>query len=154
MNTAKIRRATARDSERLSQLAKLSKASWGYPIDWLRLWNDELALSPEYVASNHVLAAEINREIVGVCVLEDRGDSWAIEHVWVDPRIQGKGVGRALVVEALANAKSKRRGTVRVVSDPFAEAFYLRLGARKVQEIAAPMPGSPERVLPLLEFIV
>jgi len=39
-----------------------------------------------------------------------------------------------------------------VVTDPHAEPFYLRLGARRVGEIAAPMPGAPERKLPLLEL--
>lgn len=39
-----------------------------------------------------------------------------------------------------------------MLSDPFAEAFYLRLGARRVGSVPAPMPGAPERLLPELEF--
>lgn len=37
-------------------------------------------------------------------------------------------------------------------SDPFAEPFYLKLGARRIGAVPAPMPGAPGRVLPVLEF--
>ena len=36
-----------------------------------------------------------------------------------------------------------------IESDPHAEGFYLRLGARRIGEVPSTLPG---RVLPLLEF--
>ena len=43
-------------------------------------------------------------------------------------------------------------GVIAIVADPHAERFYLRLGARRVGEVAGPMPGAPDRKLPLLEL--
>lgn len=148
----RIRRACADDSARLSLLARNAKASWGYPAEWLELWRTDLTLTPSYIESHFVLAAEIEDTVVGVCALDDRVEGCELEHVWVDPAEQGKGIGRALVEKALARARAVKAGKVRVLSDPFAENFYACMGARKVAEIPASMPGVPQRVLPLLEF--
>ncbi len=39
-----------------------------------------------------------------------------------------------------------------VASDPGAETFYTRLGARRVGTDPAPMPGAPDRILPVLQW--
>lgn len=46
----------------------------------------------------------------------------------------------------------RRPGTVRVLSDPHAARFYERLGAQLVAHAPAPMPGAPDRSLPVYEF--
>jgi GNAT superfamily N-acetyltransferase len=71
-----------------------------------------------------------------------------LEHVWVDPSCHGQGVGRALV----EHATNEARGVIAVVADPNAERFYIKLGAVRVGDVNAPMPGAPSRKLPLLEF--
>jgi hypothetical protein len=40
----------------------------------------------------------------------------------------------------------------RILSDPYAEPFYLKLGARRIGEVASPMEGAPSRTLPLMEW--
>ena len=149
-----IRPATAADSPRLTELARRAKASSGYPAEWLRIWNDELTLPVEYLAEHDTFVAEVGGEIAGVCVLEDHGTSWMLEHMWIDPGLQRGGIGRALVTAALARASARRPGPVKLIADPFAESFYARLGARRIDDVPAPMPGAPERVLPLMEFVV
>jgi predicted N-acetyltransferase YhbS len=86
--------------------------------------------------------------VVGICQLQEGERGAMLENVWVDPRCHGRGVGRTLVEHALSEAQ----GVIAVVSDPNAEEFYVKLGARRVGEINAPMPGAPARTLPLLEF--
>ena len=34
-----IRRAVSTDSERATELARIAKAHWGYPADWLASWD-------------------------------------------------------------------------------------------------------------------
>lgn len=92
--------------------------------------------------------------IHGFSALEDHGDHWMLEHVWIAPESQGRGVGRSLVEYALAVVSAVRPGTVRIAADPFAVPFYHRLGALRVGERAAPMPGAPNRTLALLSFDV
>jgi GNAT superfamily N-acetyltransferase len=148
----RIRDAIAADAGRLTELARSAKATWRYPAEWLELWRVDLTLTSDYIRAHRAFVAEADATIVGVAVLEDRADHWALEHVWIDPTAQGKNVGRKLVGHALAVARALRPSLVTVLSDPFAEGFYARLGARRVEWVPAPMPGAPDRRLPLLEF--
>ena len=149
---ARLRRAQAADAAALTALARAAKAGWGYPAEWMASWRTELALTPEYIAAHDVFVAVEDGEIVGTCTLERTAEGAAIEHAWIEPGHQGRGVGRALVHEALAAAAARGLRSVSVTADPFAESFYLRLGARRTGSVPAPMPGAPGRVLPRLEF--
>ncbi len=147
-----IRRAFADDAPILSDLARRAKAHWGYPAEWLVLWEPQLTFGAPYLTEHRVLVAVDADDIVGMCALEDRGQCWALEHVWVDPDELGQGVGRALVEQALALARASHPGPVLVEADPNAAGFYRRLGASQVGLVAAAMPGAPERCLPVFEF--
>lgn len=149
-----IRRADPDDAPCLSQLAQRAKAHWGYPAEWLATWLPQLTIGPLYLADHRVLVAENPGGVVGMCALEDRGEWWSLEHVWVEPRSIGQGVGRALVEQALALAREVRPGRVAAEADPNAAGFYRRLGARQVGVVPASMPGAPDRVLPVFEFDV
>jgi len=143
-----IRRAVTTDSERATELARAAKAHWGYPAEWLEVWRDDLVVTAEAIERHATFVASLDGEVVGVCQLQQSDVHTMLEHVWVDPRCHGRGVGRALVEHARGHA----RGVIAIVADPNAEAFYARLGARRVGEVAAPMPGAPSRVLPLMEL--
>ena len=147
-----IRRATADDADALSDLAHRAKAHWGYPAHWMREWDAQLTIIPGYLELHDVWVSERDGAIVGMCALEDRGDRCNLEHVWVEPSLHGKGVGRALVMHALSEARSRQVAAVELLSDPFATGFYERLGARRIGEVPAPMPGARDRTLPKFEF--
>lgn len=151
-STWAIRRAVPAEAGRLTALARAAKGHWGYPPDWLAAWADELAITPEYVAEHRVFVAEEAGALLGVSSIEDHGDHWMLENVWVDPGQQGRGVGKALVRCALEAAFAVRPGVVKLIADPHAAGFYERLGARRTGARPAPMPGAPERELPLFEI--
>ncbi len=143
-----IRRAVSTDSERATELARLAKAHWGYPAEWLARWRDDLRITAEDIEKHRTFVASVDGRVVGVCQLQEGEIGAMLEHVWVDPVVHGRGVGRALVEHATSAAK----GVIAVVADPNAERFYIKLGAKRVGDVAAPMPGAPARKLPLLEF--
>jgi GNAT superfamily N-acetyltransferase len=147
-----IRRATADDADALTDLAHRAKAHWGYPKSWMREWDPQLTIIPGYLEAHDVWLAERDGAIVGMCALEDRGARWNLEHVWVEPAAHGGGIGRALVMEALAEARRRHPGVVELLADPYASGFYERLGARRAGEVPAPMPGARDRTLPKFEF--
>jgi GNAT superfamily N-acetyltransferase len=72
--------------------------------------------------------------------------------LFVDPPAIGSGVGRVLLEDAVASAGRRGWSTVRVESDPGAEGFYIRHGARRVGEV--PSGSVAGRQLPLLEVPV
>jgi predicted N-acetyltransferase YhbS len=143
-----IRRAVSTDSERATELARIAKAHWGYPAAWLASWDADLNITADDIERHKTFVASVDDRVVGICQLQESDAHAFLEHVWVDPSCHRQGVGRALVEHARRNAQ----GVLAIVADPHAEPFYLRLGARRVGEIAAPMPGAPERRIPLLEL--
>ena len=149
-----IRRALPSEAAELTQLAWGAKASWGYPAEWLEAWREELTIPPEYVLQNQVFVADTGAGLAGVAALERGRGEAVLEHVWVAAMHHHEGIGEALVRHALAIASEAGYRTVRVVSDPHAVGFYLRLGWRLTRNIPAPMPDMPERALPVLEVIV
>lgn len=64
----------------------------------------------------------------------------------VSPRLQNKGIGRALMAEGLAKAKALGHRLVILVGD---EPYYGRVGFRKLPEDRLVMPGpvNPDRFL-------
>jgi N-acetylglutamate synthase-like GNAT family acetyltransferase len=148
-----IRRATADDTDALTDLAHRAKAHWNYPPSWMRQWDAQLTILPGYLEMHDVWVADRDGGIVGMCALEDRGDRWNLEHVWVEPAVHRQGIGRALVEHALREAWGRRRDLVELLADPFATGFYERLGARHSGDVPAPMPGAKDRTLPRYEFL-
>jgi ribosomal protein S18 acetylase RimI-like enzyme len=149
-----LRRAARSDAGALSALAREAKASWGYPKSWIDAWAAELTVSADYIDQHRVTVACSAGAILGMCALEDHEDHWNLEHVWVAPAAQRRGVGRFLVLDAVGAARRVRSDPVRVAADPFAQDFYSRLGARVTGWVAAPTDGDPSRRLPHMEFSI
>jgi len=143
-----VRRAHRAEAGELSVVARAAKASWGYPPAWLREWEPQLTFTPEYVASMHVFVAEVDGGVAGVVALGN-GDDPEIEHLWVAPAHQGRGIGRALLERAMSVARERGWRALRIESDPQAEPFYTRFGARRIGDVDAPVAGTARR-LPLL----
>jgi GNAT superfamily N-acetyltransferase len=146
----KIRPALPSEARALSDLAVASKALWGYSGAQLSAWRNELRISPESIASEPTFVAETESGIAGVVQLHTGTIPWAIEHLWVHPSAGRRGIGSQLVRHAIRHAREHGRAELTIDSDPQAEPFYLRLGARKVGEKAAPIEGQPGRVRPQL----
>lgn len=147
-----VRSGRPEDAESASSLAARAKASVGYAPEWLALWRDALTIRPEYLAEHLSFVAMHGEDLVGICVLETRGQEASLGHLWVAPEVQRQGIGRTLVRQALAQAARAGLRRIEVEAEPSAMAFYLRLGARSCGHRPAPMPGAPERVMPVLEF--
>jgi predicted N-acetyltransferase YhbS len=146
-----IRAAVPADADGATAVAHAAKAQWGYPADWIEAWRSELTITAECLTRHRAWCAEAGEALIGVCSLEEGAEGWELGFLWVEPGRHGLGVGRALTTRALQAARELRaEWAVRVVSDPNAVGFYDRLGARRAGEVAAPMPGAPARMLPVL----
>lgn len=143
-----IRAAREDEVDRLSELARASKAHWGYTEAQLEAWSDDLTFSVALLRTSHTHVAELGGEPAGVyCLLPTDGD-WTLEHFWISPRYMRRGVGRALLEHAARLAAEGGGSALAIDSDPGAEAFYRACGARRVGELAAPTDTDPERTRP------
>lgn len=147
----KIRPAQATDASRLTAIAFAAKGHWGYPEEWLRLWEQELTVTADDIRRYDVFLAEDKEVVVGFYAVSSDAPAGELEHMWVDPDSIGRGIGSQLFSHALQSAAEQGIRLLRIASDPNAEGFYLDKGARRIGIV----PSTPEgRELPLLEISV
>ncbi len=145
----RIRRATAEDAATLTMIAHDAKRHWGYPEHWITHWQDDLTISPDFVAANQVFVAESEGELLGFYALIIRDDKAELDHMWVAPAHIGAGVGKDLFIHAMQNAARRDISEVEISSDPNAEGFYRKMGAHRSGETVSEIEGQP-RALPRL----
>ena len=148
-----ILRARRDDAEALSRVSFAAKRHWGYPESWIERWQESLTITPEFIDHNEVYAAVADEGVIGFYALSGEGSEMELEHLWVLPEFIGTGVGRALFDHAVSRAAASGAEVLGIESDPNAEGFYLRMGARRVGEVSYAMDGQ-RRALPLLAMDV
>lgn len=147
----RIRRARQADSAELTRIAHAAKRFWGYPEDLIRLWTVDLTVTPEFVVDHAVYCAVKRSQVVGFYALSGERTTRELEHLWVDPKHIGTGVGRALFDHLLGHLRRAGVTRLAIAADPNAEGFYRRVGARRVGTVPSRPAG---RHLPLLELRV
>ena len=145
----KIRTASTEDAATLTAIAHDAKRHWGYPDHWIKHWQDDLSISPQYVASNQVYVAEQEGELLGFYALIIRHDKAELDHMWVAPAHIGTGVGKELFLHAMQRAARENVSEVEIEADPNAEGFYRKMGAYRTGETVSEIDGQP-RTLPRL----
>ena len=145
----KIRQALPQEAPTLTEIALNAKRHWGYPEHWLEHWQADLTITPDFISNNQVYAAERGEEIIGFYALVITDQRAELEHMWVAPQHIGTGVGKELFVHAMQKAAGENVEAVEISSDPNAEAFYEKMGARRISEDSSEIEGQP-RALPRL----
>lgn len=141
-----IRKAMNEDSSTLSELAYKSKAYWGYSKEFLEKCKDDLTVTAKYIEKNLVYVLEENDEIIAfytLFVTEQKLDA-----LFIDPNHIGRGFGKVLWSHLIQKAKQLQMKEFTIDSDPYAEAFYLKMGAKRIGDIQSTV--FPNRRLPLL----
>lgn len=140
--------ATVAEVGELSALARAAKAHWGYPETWMLEWAGQFEITPNLLARDWTCVARDGNRALGFAVVDDEQSE--LVHLWVLPEAQRRGIGRHLLAAAVDEARKRGLAALRIESDPNAAVFYESCGARRVGERTAPMPGMPERVLPIM----
>lgn len=141
-----LRPARPDEAALLSALALRSKAHWGYNDAFLAACRHELTIRRGEMAARHVTVAEVDGAVAGHYTI----DGTELGQLFVEPAHIGRGVGRALWTHAVGVARELGIHTLSIDSDPFAEGFYLAMGATRVG--STPSGSIPGRELPRLDF--
>jgi N-acetylglutamate synthase-like GNAT family acetyltransferase len=148
-----IRKASADNSETLTQIALDAKRHWGYPEHWIKHWESDLTVSPDFIDKHQVYVAEDEGEIRGFYALSLNGDKAELEHMWVRPAYIGTGIGKELFLDAMERASKWNVSEVELSADPNAAGFYERMGAQRVGEVESQIDGQ-ERKIPRMKVDV
>jgi N-acetylglutamate synthase-like GNAT family acetyltransferase len=144
-----IRKAATADAATLTSIAHDAKRHWGYPEHWLAHWQEDLTITPDFVAANQVYVAEREGTLLGFYALVIKNEKAELDHMWVGPAHIGSGVGKELFLHAMQTAAGQSIGSVEILSDPNAAGFYRKMGAHQVGEETSEIDGQP-RTLPRL----
>lgn len=145
-----LRDARGDEAGPLSELALRSKGHWGYDPEFLERCRDELTLRPGDLVTGRAAVAQDGARVVGFYTLAGEAPDGELACLFVEPDTIGTGVGRRLWDHAVAAARRLEFRRLTIDSDPFAEGFYLRVGAVRVGTV--PSGSIPGRVLPRLVY--
>jgi len=146
-----IRRAAVEEAGTLTQIALDAKRHWGYPEHWIKHWESDLTISPDFIRDNPVYVAEKDGEIRGFYALCVSGNKAELEHMWVTPASIGTGIGKELFLDAMDRATTLEVREIEISADPNAAGFYERMGASQIGETDASIDGQV-RKLPRLRI--
>jgi GNAT superfamily N-acetyltransferase len=147
-----LRPARADEANLLGPLALRSKAHWGYPPDFLDACRSEFTYRSAEVEARRIVVAESAGRLLGFYSLDGEPPRGELGNLWVEPDVIGTGLGRRLWQHAMEAARAAGFTALRIDADPYAEGFYLAMGATRVGQ--TPSGSIPGRLLPLLEVEV
>jgi GNAT superfamily N-acetyltransferase len=147
--TWSIRTAKPSEAALLSELACRSKAYWGYSVPFMAAFRQSLTLTPEQLGQFPSAVLEESGRILGFYTLRELHGAPYLDDLFVTPDAIGVGVGTALWTHMLQEAKSRGYSSLRIESDPYAEAFYRLHGAVRIGSVPSTLLEG--RMLPLLE---
>jgi GNAT superfamily N-acetyltransferase len=146
-----IQIAKSNQAEILTQIAFAAKRHWGYPERWIQLWSPILTINAEFIDTHETFVAYLDDKPIEFFAISKEDERASVEHLWVFPDFIGRGVGADLFKYMMKRCNELGVQILEIESDPNAQGFYERMGAKKVGEIVSEVDGQP-RVLPLLEI--
>ncbi len=147
-----FRPARPQETGLLGELALRAKGHWGYDRAFLEACRDELTIPADEVAVRRVTVAEDGGDLLGFYTLDGGPPVAELGQMFVEPVHIGRGIGTALWRHAVARAVADGIHTLTIDADPFAEGFYLAMGATRTGTV--PSGSVPGRELPRLAFSV
>jgi N-acetylglutamate synthase-like GNAT family acetyltransferase len=109
-----------------------------------------MAIAPDAIAKFPFYVLDEDGGITGFYGLSGQPPRGEIEFLFVQPESVRTGRGRRLARHFLALARSLGFEEMDVSADPFAEGFYLAMGATRIGD--APSDAIPNRLIPRLRF--
>ena len=119
----RIRRALPEERDALEELQRRASLANESDRPHLEAHPDAIDLPAEQLEQNDVFVAEQAGCLAGFAVLID-GE---LDGLFVEPQLWGRGIGRALVAEAVQEACRKGL-SVGVIANPAALGFYQKCG--------------------------
>jgi GNAT superfamily N-acetyltransferase len=128
MTTQAIRDAVLADMPMLRDVFRRSSLSNGGGRENLLAHPEVLELPDLGVREGRTRVAQHEGRIVGFASWLGTGDVTEIDDLFVDPDWMGRGTGRALVLDLIAQARERGVRRAEVTANPHALAFYEKVG--------------------------
>jgi streptomycin 6-kinase len=151
--TINVKNATLNDIDLLNKLLCCSKSYWGYDEKFMNLFMEKLSITKNYLENNNVKIAFFDTSIAGFYSFSINSDGdLELDNFFLHPNYIGKGLGSELWNACCNTAKEYNKEFFIIWSDPNAEAFYLKMGCKKIGE--RPSPMMRDRNPPVLKYVL
>lgn len=149
--TLHLRPAAPADCAALTDVVFRSKQSNGYDDAFMEACRTELTITAETLRDLQMWVAEDDGRLLGCAALgQNTSTEGEVSLFFVDPDVQGRGVGRMLWTTIFRLAHQRGFETLVLDADPNAVGFYTTLG---FVEIGSTPSGSiPGRSLPKMQL--
>lgn len=127
METYSFSSAKPDDAQTLLQLALTSHSN--YQTQTIQR---SAHISPELFTAGIIEKLLHNERIIGFYALDLTKDTPTLSHFFIKKGEQSKGYGRKLFARMVTLAAQRKIATITWSSDPHAQAFYIKMGARMV----------------------
>ena len=145
-----IQPASITNAQELTDLTKKSKAYWGYSATQIEFWNEELTITPHYIAETETFVLINGQDILGYySFVEISPEMVKLDNMFLLPSEIGKGFGRLLMVDFLERLKTRGYTHVKLDAEPGAQKFYEKFGFEVVDKLHSSIIG---RFLPVMEY--
>lgn len=147
-----FRRARPAEAAAITDLAMRSKAFWGYDDAFMAVLGPELTFTAQDLERPlvRVDVLEVDGATVGIIKVCWRTELAYLSDLWIEPEAMGHGYGRLAFERAAEIGRAWGKGVMELEADPFAEPFYLHLGAVRVG--MSPVAEVPGRSVPLMRY--
>jgi GNAT superfamily N-acetyltransferase len=132
-----VRDATTEDLGALQELFRRSSLSNPEDRETLLAHPEALELAPTVLADGRVrVATEQSGQVTGFATTAVDDRHLEVVDLFVDPDWARRGVGRALLADAVAFARTIGIGRIEVTGNPHAYAFYGAVGFVRDEDVA------------------
>ncbi|MBT4760914.1 MAG: GNAT family N-acetyltransferase [Bdellovibrionaceae bacterium] len=150
MNNVSLRKARLEETNLLTELALRSKSYWKYPKSYIEKCRNALLIDSDYVENWPVTVGLYEDRIVGFSALKIIGDEQRLDHLWIEPKLIGRGIGTILFLESVSQAKKLGWTFFRMAIEPQAEGFYTKHRAHMIGSVQSRI--KPDLFLPHMEY--
>ena len=115
----KIEKAQNVDAIDLTELTIHSKSYWGYSLEQIAQWKDDLTISVEYINQAEVYKLINENQLVGYySYLELDNKKVKLDNIFLEPDFIGKGYGKVMMNHFIQHVKDKGYERIELESEP------------------------------------
>jgi ribosomal protein S18 acetylase RimI-like enzyme len=141
-----IRDARTGDHRALNEVFRRSSLSNAGERELLLAHPEVLSLTDDELAAGLTRVAVLKRVIVGFTQLGVHGDRLELVGLFVEPDHMRRGIGRDLVLDAAAIARTRALDGIEVTANDHAMGFYVRLGFVDIGTEVTPLGVTAKRM--------
>ena len=133
--------ALPEDHEALTRLTKASKAYWGFDMEIMEQWSDELTITQTYIEEHFVYKLLVENVLVGYYSYFEKGSKLVkLDNLFIQPEYIRQGYGTLLIKDFLKRV-SEKYNEVTLNAEPLSTDFYANFGFKIVGQNPSAIEG-------------